>query len=71
MVEVCGIEPQSKNSHITASTRLVEVKNSPSLAHFPKTISQAKTKFHFTARQTAKLHYLKGCSPIWIDSITK
>ena len=59
MVEVCGIEPQSKNNKPTASTCLAEVKISPSRAHFPKTTSQAKTKFHLTTRQIAKLHYLR------------
>ena len=46
MVEVCGIEPQSKNNKPTASTCLAEVKSSPSRAHFPKQL--AKLRLNFT-----------------------
>ena len=45
MVEVCGIEPQSKNNKPTASTCLAEVKISLLQAHFPKPLTKAKQNF--------------------------
>lgn len=42
MVEVCGIEPQSKNNKPTASTCLAEMKISLSHAHFPKHLTKLR-----------------------------